>query len=154
VRKLIVAFCFFLASGCFAAEAEPLIDDPLVEARFQALAEELRCLVCQNQNLADSHAGLAIDLKTQLREMIVAGRSDREIIDYMVQRYGDFVLYRPPLKATTWLLWGGPFVLFVGALGFLLLKLRRRSSQAPDPLSPAQRAAAARLLVNQKEEGV
>ncbi|MCV4690726.1 cytochrome c-type biogenesis protein CcmH, partial [Escherichia coli] len=87
----------------------------------QKLGEELRCLVCQNQNIADSHADLALDLKKQLREQIAAGRTDDEIKTYMVERYGDFVLYRPPLKATTVLLWAGPFVL-LGAVAFALLR--------------------------------
>ncbi|HEX5804035.1 MAG TPA: cytochrome c-type biogenesis protein [Azospira sp.] len=153
MRKLLSVCCLLIAFAfaAHAGEAVPVADDPAVEARFLALAEELRCLVCQNQNLADSHADLAIDLKNQVREQIKAGRSDREILDYMVQRYGDFVLYRPPVKATTWLLWGGPFVLFVAALGLLFFKLRRRGGELPPPLSVDQRAVAARLLADNKE---
>jgi cytochrome c-type biogenesis protein CcmH len=96
----------------------------------QKLGEELRCLVCQNQNIADSNADLAVDLKNQLREQIAQGRTDGEIRDYMVARYGDFVLYSPPLKATTVLLWAGPFVLLLITVVALVLRLRRRLVQA------------------------
>lgn len=155
MRKLIlvvtVALSTFVMSAAVAAEARPVAEDPAVEARVQKLSDELRCLVCQNQNLSDSHADLALDLKRQVREMVKAGRSDREILDYMVQRYGDFVLYRPPVKATTWLLWAGPFVLFFGALALLFIKLRRRLAQQPQPLSADEHAAAERLLATGKE---
>lgn len=155
MRKLIlvvtVALSTFVMSAAVAAEARPVAEDPALEARVQKLSDELRCLVCQNQNLSDSHADLALDLKRQVREMVKAGRSDREILDYMVQRYGDFVLYRPPVKATTWLLWAGPFVLFFGALALLFIKLRRRLAQQPQPLSADEHAAAERLLATGKE---
>jgi len=108
-------------------EAPPLAEDPVVEARVMHLASVLRCLVCQNQTLADSNAELAVDLRNQLREQVKAGRSDEQIIDYLVTRYGDFVLYRPPMKATTVLLWVGPFLLLVGGLAALGLTLRRRA---------------------------
>jgi cytochrome c-type biogenesis protein CcmH len=101
-------------------------DDPVVEARLKQLAGELRCLVCQNQTLADSNAPLAEDLRREVREMIVKDMSDREIVDFLVSRYGDFVLYRPPLKTTTVLLWAGPFVLLVGGGIALAVTLRRR----------------------------
>jgi cytochrome c-type biogenesis protein CcmH len=108
-------------------EAPPLAADPAVEARVMHLASVLRCLVCQNQTLADSNAELAVDLRNQLREQVKAGRSDEQIVDYLVTRYGDFVLYRPPMKATTALLWVGPFLLLVGGLAALGLTLRRRA---------------------------
>jgi len=108
-------------------EAPPLAKDPAVEARVMHLASVLRCLVCQNQTLADSNAELAVDLRNQLRAQIKAGRSDAQIIDYLVARYGDFVLYRPPVKTTTVLLWAGPFVLLVAGLLGLALTLRRRA---------------------------
>lgn len=101
-------------------------DDPAVEARLKQLAGELRCLVCQNQTLADSNAPLAEDLRREVREMIVKDMSDREIVDFLVSRYGDFVLYRPPLKTTTMLLWVGPFVLLIGGGIALAVTLRRR----------------------------
>lgn len=108
-------------------EAPPLAADPAVEARVMRLASVLRCLVCQNQTLADSNAELAADLRNELREQVKAGRSDEQIIDYLVTRYGDFVLYRPPMKATTVLLWVGPFLLLAGGLVALALTLRRRA---------------------------
>jgi cytochrome c-type biogenesis protein CcmH len=101
-----------------------------------AVASELRCLVCQNQTIADSHADLAVDLRNQVREMLARGDSDAQIIDYMTARYGDFVLYRPPLKGTTYILWFGPALLLVGGLGALLLVLRRRSRLSPDQFEP------------------
>jgi len=108
-------------------EAPPLAADPAVEARLMHLSSVLRCLVCQNQTLADSNAELAVDLRNQIRAQMAAGRSDEQIVDYLVTRYGDFVLYRPPMKATTVLLWVGPFVLLVGGLAALGLTLRRRA---------------------------
>lgn len=153
VRKLIVfawlALCLSLAQG---REAQPTAENPELEARVQALAEDLRCLVCQNQNLADSHAELAIDLKNQVREMLQRGMTEKQIIEYMVQRYGDFVLYRPPVKQTTWLLWFGPFLLFAGGLGVLFVKLRNRPNQLPKPLSQDEKDAAAQLLDSDRKE--
>lgn len=115
-----------VAGSAWAGEARPMGDDPAVEARLKQLAGELRCLVCQNQTLADSNAPLAEDLRREVREMIVKDMSDREIVDFLVSRYGDFVLYRPPLKTTTVLLWAGPFVLLVGGGIALAVTLRRR----------------------------
>lgn len=135
-----------LSFSLHAAEAQRVSDDPVLEVRVQSLAEVLRCLVCQNQNLADSHADLAIDLKNQVRDMLRQGKSEKEVIDYMVERYGDFVLYRPPMKSTTWLLWGGPFLLFMGGLGGLFMVLRRRREPREEPLDEVQRTAATRLL--------
>lgn len=97
----------------------------MLEKRVMALAEELRCLVCQNQTLADSHAALAIDLKNRIRELLREGKSEREVLDFMVQRYGDFVLYRPPLRAATVLLWAGPFMLLVVGVAGLMVWLRK-----------------------------
>lgn len=116
----------FLTGPAWAGEARPLGEDPAVEARLKKLAVELRCLVCQNQTLADSNAPLAEDLRREVREMIVKDMSDKEIIEFLVSRYGDFVLYRPPLKATTTLLWVGPFVLLAGGGIALVVALRRR----------------------------
>src|SRR5262245_5995307 len=117
-----------------------------------ALAEELRCLVCQNQTLAESNAPLAEDLRNQLRERMREGKSDREVIDFLVERYGDFVLYRPPLKATTLLLWFGPLLLL--ALGFAVLLrrlLRRRNAQEAE-ITAADRRRAEALLAGGKAE--
>lgn len=119
------------------------------ERRYKALTEELRCLVCQNQNIAASDADLAKDLRDRVYSMIDTGRSDREIVDFMVQRYGDFVLYRPPLNLNTVLLWAGPFVLGLLALFMLLRQVRRAgaASQAPgEPLSPEEHERAMGLL--------
>ena len=119
--------------------------DPETEKRVTALANELRCLVCQNQTLADSNAPLAVDLRNQIREQLKAGASERDVIEFMVARYGDFVLYRPPFKATTLALWTGPFVILLAGTWLLVRLVRRR--RVPEPqLSPAERAQAAKLL--------
>jgi cytochrome c-type biogenesis protein CcmH len=110
-----------------AAEAVPAASDPVLEARMLRIATELRCLVCQNQTIADSHADLAVDLRQQVREMLQKGQTDQQVLDYMTARYGDFVLYRPPVKSTTLLLWVGPGVMLVAGLVMLVLILRRRS---------------------------
>jgi cytochrome c-type biogenesis protein CcmH len=118
-----------LASPCsLSAEARPLAKDPAIEARMMAVAEELRCLVCQNQSLADSHSGLAEDLRHEMREMLENGKSDKEVTDFMVARYGDFVRYRPPFKASTALLWLGPFLLLLVAI-IVLVRFFGPSSQ-------------------------
>jgi cytochrome c-type biogenesis protein CcmH/NrfF len=114
VKRVLSIAALALAFGAPAvqgAQALPLVDDTALEARVEGLAAQLRCLVCQNQSLADSHAVLAIDLKNQVREQLRAGRDEAQVIDYMTQRYGDFVLYKPPFKATTALLWAGPALL-------------------------------------------
>jgi cytochrome c-type biogenesis protein CcmH len=129
------------------AEAPSVADDPVLEKRLVQLASELRCLVCQNQSLADSHADLAVDLRNEVRAQIKAGKSDDEIRAWMTARYGDFVLYRPPVKSTTVLLWVGPFLLLVVAAAALILYLRRRARQVVQPpLTDAQRAQAQALL--------
>ncbi len=136
----------------FAGEAMPLAADPVLEARVKRLAEELRCLVCQNQTIADSHAGLAIDLKNQIREQLGAGRSDADVLSYMVERYGDFVLYRPPVKTTTLALWFGPFALLaLGAAIAVFAVRRRRPNAQPSTHSDAQRQRAAVLLGDEPE---
>jgi cytochrome c-type biogenesis protein CcmH len=130
-----------------AEEARPLADNPQVEARLKTLAVELRCLVCQNQTLADSNAPLAEDLRREVREMISKDMSDREIIDFLVQRYGDFVLYRPPWKASTTLLWLGPFLLLIAGATALVLVLRKRQKKLVDvTLSEAEHNRVAQLL--------
>ena len=136
-----------LPSLAAAGEAAPLAEHPQAEARLKALAVELRCLVCQNQTLADSNAPLAEDLRREVREMIAKNMSDKEIIDFLVTRYGDFVLYRPPLKITTTLLWVGPFLLLIGGAIALVIALRRRQKKLADvALSEAERNRVAQLL--------
>ncbi len=119
-----------------AGEAAPASADPALEARVMRLSAELRCLVCQNQTIADSNADLALDLRNQVRELLRNGRSDAEVLAYMTERYGDFVLYRPPLKTTTAPLWFGPVILLVVGGLVLVTILRRRSRLSPDRFEP------------------
>jgi len=136
-----------LAAPAGADEAVPTAKDPLVAKREVELAKQLRCLVCQNQTIADSNAELAQDLRRQVRDQIAAGRSDREIIDFMTARYGDFVLYQPPFKGTTALLWLGPvLLLLVGGLIAARVVRARRRLVAQAPLTDADRARADELL--------
>jgi len=126
---------------------QPVADDPATEQRLRKLSQELRCLVCQNETLADSRADLAEDLRREIREQIKAGKSDQEVIAFLTQRYGDFVLYRPPLKPTTYFLWFGPFVLMVIGLAVLFRYVRqRRNSIVEKPLTAADRRRAEELL--------
>jgi len=119
-------------------------ESPDLEKRVAQLSNELRCLVCQNQTIADSNAPLAVDLREQIREQLKSGRSEREVLEFMTARYGDFVLYRPPLKATTLALWVGPFVLLLAGAWILLRRVRKRPA-APE-LSEEERVRAAKLL--------
>ena len=128
-----------------ANEAAPLADDPVVEARLLVIAEEVRCLVCQNESLAGSRAELAQDLRREIRSLIKQGKTDKEVMDFLVSRYGDYVRYRPPVKPSTWLLWGGPFVLLAAGLAALVLFVRRRRMTST-PLSPEEQREAAALL--------
>ncbi len=121
-------------------------DDTAFEARVQRVAAELRCLVCQNQSLADSHAPLALDLKHQVREQLRAGRGEDEVVAYMTERYGDFVRYRPPLKASTFLLWGGPALMALAGLLLLLRGLAGRERSTAPELSGPDSARARSLL--------
>ncbi|WP_455371157.1 cytochrome c-type biogenesis protein [Petrachloros mirabilis] len=136
-----------------AQEVRALADDPAVEARLKTLALELRCLVCQNQTLADSNAPLAEDLRREVREMIAKNMTDEEIVEFLVTRYGDFVRYRPPLKVSTVLLWVGPFLLLGIGGAVLLVSLRKRNQQIDyRSLSDEERRQVARLLG--RKEGV
>lgn len=148
-RAVVVSMLLLIGTGYLHAEEAAPVGDPVVEQRLKALSHELRCLVCQNQSLADSNADLAVDLRNQVREQIVAGRSDAEIRSWLTERYGDFVLYRPPLKTTTVLLWLGPLLLLAAALASLYLTLRRRRRQAAAQdveLTEAERMRAESLL--------
>jgi len=153
VARLFALLLALLAatSWAYAKDAAPAAADPALEQRVMALAAELRCLVCQNQTIADSSAPLAADLRNQVRERMRQGASDSQIIDFMVERYGDFVLYRPPVKATTLLLWLGPLLLFAAGLLVLLRRLRRRSAPEPE-LSAAERERARKLLAGNEAE--
>lgn len=155
LNKWLAALLVSLSTVVCAAEAPSASADPVLEKRVMAISEELRCLVCQNQTIADSHAELAIDLKNQVREMLVKGMSDKEIKAYMVERYGDFVLYRPPVNPTTWMLWVGPFLLLLGGLGVLIYKLRLRAQrmgrESGDLLSADEHSRALALLGEDKE---
>lgn len=151
--KLNLLVCFmvgvFLLQSVIssAEEARPLQADVVVEAQVQRLSEELRCLVCQNQTIADSHAELAQDLKQEIREMAAKGMSDQAIIDYLVARYGDFVRYRPPLKTSTLLLWLGPFALMLaGAIGLVVMLRRREKMVADKPLTAVEARKVRELL--------
>jgi cytochrome c-type biogenesis protein CcmH len=147
MRTLLLCLALLAGSSAFAKEAAPMAVDEAVEKRMVAISEELRCLVCQNESLAGSHADLALDLRREIRTLIGQGKSDQQILDFMVERYGDFVRYRPPVKPTTWLLWGGPFVLMAGGIGALIVFLRRRE-KTPETatLSDEDRRRAAALL--------
>jgi cytochrome c-type biogenesis protein CcmH len=143
---LTAALLLVVALPGAAREAAPVAADPQLEKRVLGLAEELRCLVCQNQTLADSNAPLAVDLRNQVREQLKSGKSEQDVIDFMVARYGDFVLYRPALKATTLLLWFGPLLLALLGIGMLVRRLKRRRAETPAALSDAERARAEALL--------
>jgi cytochrome c-type biogenesis protein CcmH len=147
VALLLVALAALAPVSARAADALPTEKDSVAASRAVKLSEKLRCLVCQNQSISESNAELALDLRRQIGEQIAAGRSDDEILGYMVARYGDFVLYQPPVKGTTLLLWGGPGLLLVGGLAALVVILRRRRKVAPEPpLSAAERERAKRML--------
>ena len=155
-RLLLAATLCFLAATAVAQAPK----DAALEARLKTLSEELRCLVCQNQTLADSTAPLAEDLRREVGELAVAGKSDAEIKQYLVARYGDFVLYNPPVKATTWLLWFGPFALLAGgAVVWLVILRRRRGDVAGDDddsptadTSPADGVARARAMLGDEQQ--
>ena len=131
----------------FAQEARPVADDPALEKKVITLSNELRCLVCQNQTIADSNAELAVDLRNQVRKQLSEGKSDREILDYMVQRYGEFVLYRPPLSYKTILLWAGPFALLLIAMFILVQQIRLRHKRlASEEFNQTDLSRARKLL--------
>lgn len=147
-KLLLLAVLWLASPWAHAGEAAPAAADPVLEKRVMALAHELRCLVCQNQTIADSNADLAVDLRNEVREMMRRGSSDREIVDYMTARYGDFVLYRPPVKAATLVLWFGPLLLLVLGLWWLVARLRERNAEPPAPLTDEERRRAAALLAD------
>jgi cytochrome c-type biogenesis protein CcmH len=147
IFHLIITFFLLQSVSICAQEAQPLETNAAIEAQVQRLSEELRCLVCQNQTLADSHAELAQDLKQEIREMASKGMTDQAIIDYLVARYGDFVRYRPPLNTTTAMLWIGPFALLLAGGFGLFIMLRRRQEMTIDaPLSVDEARKVSELL--------
>jgi cytochrome c-type biogenesis protein CcmH len=148
VKRCIVFLFGLLACGIVLAnEAAPLAENEAVEKRMIAITQDLRCLVCQNESLAASQADLAKDLREEVRQLVKQNKSDQEIKEYLVNRYGDFVLYKPPVKPTTWALWGGPFVLMVGGVAVLILYLRRRGNRVEAAhLSDDERKQAETLL--------
>lgn len=151
----VVAFLLLtaLAGAAWSGEAAPAAADPALERRVMALSAELRCLVCQNQSLADSNAPLAVDLRNQVREKMRAGMSEDEIVDFMVARYGDFVLFRPPFKLTTALLWLGPLLLLVAGIAALLYRLTRRREEPAIQLTETERERARALLSEGGRDG-
>jgi len=142
----LAAASLLISSAAVAVQAPSSSADPALEARVMAVAEELRCLVCQNETIAASHADLAIDLRKQIRTKLAEGQSERQILDFMVERYGDFVLYRPRLSATTVLLWAGPFALLLVGGVVMARTIRARKKQIPAALSEAESARARQLL--------
>jgi cytochrome c-type biogenesis protein CcmH len=151
-KQFILLLAFVLLSPLnWAKEAAPVAEDPAIEKRMLALSEDLRCLVCQNESLAGSRADFANDLRREIREQMQANKSDREIIDFLVARYGDFVLYRPPVKPATYLLWGGPFAFLLTGAGILFFYLKRRRKQIEEPpLTEEQHRHAEALLKEDK----
>jgi cytochrome c-type biogenesis protein CcmH len=146
-RIFFVILLVSFAASVSAKEAQPSAADPVLEERVMNLSKELRCLVCQNETLADSRADLAVDLRGQIREQMTAGKSDKEIVAYLTQRYGKFILYNPPIDPTTYLLWFGPFVLLLAGLFVLFRYLKRRRELIVDqPLSADDRLRAETLL--------
>ena len=153
-RIYLIVFLLSLALSASAKEAQPLAADPLLEERVMKLSKELRCLVCQNETLADSRADLAEDLRGQIREQMRAGKSDKEIIAYLTQRYGKFILYNPPIDPTTYLLWFGPFVLLLAGLFVLFRYVKQRRELINDqPLSADERQRAETLLQADQGKG-
>ena len=143
----LLVLLFLLPAFTVAKEAKPISDDPELEKRVMALSEELRCLVCQNETLAGSHADLAADLRQQIREQMKAGKSDKEIVAFLTERYGDFILYNPPVNRRTYLLWFGPFILLGGGLvAFYRYIKRRRELISEPPLSAEDHKRAKELL--------
>jgi cytochrome c-type biogenesis protein CcmH len=142
-----VVLMLALVTPALAVEPSEMLKDPALEARAREIGRALRCVVCQNQDVDDSNAEVAHDMRRAVRERLVAGDSDRQVMDFMVARYGDYVLLKPPFKADTWLLWlGGPLVLLLGGGAILLAARKRRPVEAPPPLTDEERARLEALL--------
>jgi cytochrome c-type biogenesis protein CcmH len=151
MKRLLFAALLLMATlaspPAHAVRPDEMLPDPVLEARAREIGKELRCLVCRNQSIDDSEAALAHDLRVLVRERLLAGDSDRQVLDYITARYGDFVLLRPPFKLDTWLLWGGPLlILVVGGLGMLRFVRRQSHRAASPPLSADEERRLARIL--------
>jgi cytochrome c-type biogenesis protein CcmH len=152
MKRMFILLLCLMPLFAYAGEAKDIAADPVLEKRMIGLAEKLRCLVCQNESLASSHAELAEDLRREVREQMSKGMSDQEIMDYLVARYGDFVLYEPPVKSYTVLLWFGPFALLLAGVVLLLFQLRKRRRSMPEvALSSEAEQRATALLNNDKD---
>ena len=151
MRKLLLLLCL-MPLFAYAGEAKDMAEDPVLEKRMVVLAEKLRCLVCQNESLASSHAELAQDLRREVRDQMKLNKTDQEIIDYLVSRYGDFVLYDPPMKPYTLLLWFGPFALLLAGAGVLVYQLRKRRLSVPETTLTAEQQQRAADLLNQDKD--
>jgi|SRR5579864_2579612 len=151
MRVLVLAFSLLLlAPSAFAVQPGEQLADPSLEARARAISAELRCLVCQNESIDQSDADLAHDLRVLVRQRLTAGDTDQQVKDYLVRRYGDFILLKPPVKPVTYLLWFGPFVLLaIGALGVIGFLRRRSAAAAPSPLNAQEQKRLARLLADE-----
>jgi cytochrome c-type biogenesis protein CcmH len=147
MKRWLAVFILCLPLPAWSGEARPVADDPVLEQRMILLSEDLRCLVCQNESLAASRADLAQDLRQEIREQMRAGKNDKQVLDYLTQRYGDFVLYKPPMKPATWLLWFGPFGLLIGAaVGFYFYLKRRNQRVEAETFSDEDRRRVEALL--------
>lgn len=152
MKMVLILLFSLLPTFAHAGEAKDLAEDPVLEKRMIGLAEKLRCLVCQNESLASSRAELANDLRQEVREQMQKGMTDQQIIEYLVDRYGDYVLFDPPMKSYTLLLWYGPFALLLAGLVGLVFQLRKRKSKISEPhLSEEEAKRAADLLNTSKE---
>ncbi len=148
MKYLLVLLICLLPAFSYAGQAKDLAEDPVLEKRMVALAQNLRCLVCQNESLASSRSDLAKDLRQEVREKMKSGMSDQQIVDFLVSKYGDFVLFDPPVKKDTLLLWYGPFALLLIGLIGLVIQLRKRKTQIPEVVLSAEDAQRAAALLN------
>lgn len=147
MRALLLAFALLLTAPALAVEPDEMLDDPVLEQRARDLSAEIRCVVCQNESIDSSNAEIARELRVLVRERLLAGDTDQQVLDYLVARYGDFVLLRPPVKPSTYLLWFGPFlILLIGAVAVVVYFRRQRTAAAPPALSVEEEARLARLL--------
>jgi cytochrome c-type biogenesis protein CcmH len=149
LKTALLLCLLLLAPFAGAKEAAPVAEDPEIERRMVALSEDLRCLVCQNETIAASRADFANDLRREIREQMQANKSDKEIVDFLVARYGDFVLYRPPMKSTTLFLWFGPFIFLLAGAVFLVFYLKRRRKHIEEPALSEQQLKQAEALLKE-----